>query len=37
VSLNIKDILDAVNFIKEKVEQLPTKDDVRAIVEEVVR
>jgi hypothetical protein len=28
--------LEAVNFIKEKVEQLPTKDDVRAIVEEVV-
>ena len=33
---NTKDILEAVNFIKEKVEQLPTKDDVRAIVEEVV-
>ena len=33
---NTKDILEAVNFIKEKVELLPTKDDVRAIVEEVV-
>ena len=33
---NTKDILEAVNFIKEKVEKLPTKDDVRAIVEEVV-
>src|ERR1700674_5896920 len=33
---NTKDILEVVNFIKEKVEQLPTKDDVRAIVEEVV-
>ncbi len=33
---NTKDILESVNFIKEKVEQLPTKDDVRAIVEEVV-
>ena len=32
---NTKDILAAVNFIKDKVEQLPTKDDVRAIVEEV--
>ena len=31
-----KDILEAFNFIKEKVERLPTKDDVRAIVEEVV-
>ena len=30
-----KDILEAVNFIKEKVEQLPTRDDVRAIVEDV--
>ena len=28
--------MEAVNFIKEKVEKLPTKDDVRAIVEEVV-
>ena len=33
---NTKDILEAVNFIKEKVEQLPTKEDVRAIVEQVV-
>ena len=33
---NTKDILEAVNFIKDKVEQLPSKDDVRAIVEEVV-
>ena len=33
---NTKDILEAINFIKGKVEQLPTKDDVRAIVEEVV-
>ena len=33
---NTKDILEAVNFIKEKVEQLPAKDEVRAIVEEVV-
>ena len=33
---NTKDILEAVNFTKEKVEQLPSKDDVRAIVEEVV-
>jgi hypothetical protein len=33
---NTNDILEAVNFIKEKVEQLPTKDEVRAIVEEVV-
>ena len=33
---NTKDILAAVNFIKDKVEQLPTRDDVRAIVEEVV-
>ena len=33
---NTRDILEAVNFIKEKVEQLPTKDDVRAIVEEVL-
>ena len=31
-----KAILEGVNFIKEKVEQLPTRDDVRAIVEEVV-
>ena len=31
-----KDILQAVNFIKEKVEQVPTRDDVRAIVEEVI-
>jgi|GEM_PF-5838171 len=31
-----KDILDAVNFIKEKVEQLPTEERVREIVEEVV-
>ena len=29
---NTKDILAAVNFIKDKVEQLPTKDDVREIV-----
>ena len=33
---NTKDILEAVNFIKEKVEQLPTKDDVRAIIREEV-
>ena len=33
---NTNDILEAVNFIKEKVELLPTKDEVRAIVEEVV-
>jgi uncharacterized lipoprotein YajG len=33
---NTKDILAAVNFIEDKVEQLPTKDDVRATVEEVV-
>ena len=33
---NTKDILAAVNFIKDKVGRLPTKDDVRAIVEEVV-
>ena len=33
---NANEILEAVNFIKEKVEQLPTKDEVRAIVEEVV-
>ena len=33
---NTTDILETVNFIKEKVEQLPTKDNVRAIVEEVV-
>ena len=33
---NTNDILEAVNFIKEKVEQLPTKDDVRVIVGEVV-
>ncbi len=33
---NTNDILEAVNFIKEKVEILPTKDEVRAIVEEVV-
>jgi hypothetical protein len=26
---NTNDILEAVNFIKEKVEHLPTKDDVR--------
>ena len=32
MDLNTKDILEAVNFIKEKVEQLPTKDDVRQIV-----
>jgi hypothetical protein len=31
-----KDILEAVNFIKQKVELLPTNDEVRAIVEEVV-
>ena len=31
-----KDILAAVNFIKDKVEQLPTKDDVRAIVREEI-
>ena len=31
-----QDILEAVNFIKEKVELLPTKDNVRVIVEEVV-
>ena len=36
MDLNTKDILEAVNFIKEKVEQLPTKDDMRVIVEEVV-
>lgn len=39
---NTKDILEAVNFIKEKIEQLPTrddvlsKDDVRVIVREEV-
>jgi prefoldin subunit 5 len=33
---NTKDILEAVNFIKEKVEQLPTKDDVRTIIREEV-
>ena len=33
---NTKDILEAVNFIKEKVGQLPTKDDVRAIIREEV-
>ena len=33
---NTTDILEAVNFIKEKVEQLPTKDDVRAIIREEV-
>jgi hypothetical protein len=33
---NAKDILAAVNFVKDKVEQLPTRDDVRAIIEEVV-
>jgi hypothetical protein len=33
---NTKDILETVNFIKERVEQLPTKDDVRAIIREEV-
>jgi prefoldin subunit 5 len=33
---NTEDILEAVNFIKEKVEHLPTKGEVRTIVEEVV-
>ena len=27
-----KDILAAVNFIKDKVEQLPTKDEVREMI-----
>lgn len=30
------DILEAVNFIKETVKQLPTKDDVRAIIKKEV-
>jgi prefoldin subunit 5 len=34
---NTKDVLHAVNFIKDKVEQLPTKDDVRDIVREELR
>jgi uncharacterized protein YlxW (UPF0749 family) len=29
---NTNDILDSLAFIKNKVEQLPTKDDVREIV-----
>lgn len=29
-------ILAAINFIKDKVEQLPTKDDVRAIIREEI-
>jgi prefoldin subunit 5 len=33
---NTRDILEAVNFIKEKVEQLPTKNDVRGIIREEV-
>ena len=33
---NTKDILEAVNIIKEKMEQLPTKDDVRGIIREEV-
>src|SRR5712671_2415783 len=32
-----KDLLEAINFIKEKAEQLPTKDDVRDITREVIR
>jgi len=33
---NIKDILAAVNFIKEKVEHLPTEDRMREVLHEVV-
>ena len=33
---NTKDILEVVNFIKERVEQLPTEDRVREIVREEV-
>ena len=33
---NSKDVLEAVTFIKEQVEQLPTKNDVRAIMREEV-
>jgi Skp family chaperone for outer membrane proteins len=29
---NTKDILAAVNFIKDKVEQVPTKDEVREMI-----
>ena len=36
---NTKDILDAVNYIKNKVDQLPTKEDVLTMedVREIVR
>ena len=33
---NTRDILEAVNFIKERVEQLPTEDRMREIVREEV-
>ena len=33
---DIKDVLEAVIFIKERVEQLPTEDRVREIVREEV-
>ena len=34
---NLKDILDTVTFIKEKVEQLPTEERVREIVKETIK
>ena len=33
---NLKDILDTVTFIKEKVEQLPTEERVRELIKEEV-
>ena len=33
---NTKDILASLAFIKDKVEQLPTKDDVRKIIRDEV-
>ena len=33
---NTKDILASLAFIKDKVEQLPTRDDVREIIREEV-
>ena len=43
MDLSTKDILDAVNYIKDKVDQLPTKEDVltmedvREIIQEELR
>jgi septation ring formation regulator EzrA len=34
---NLKDVLDTVIFIKERVERLPTEDRVREIVRETIK